>query len=145
MFIYMYLSYISFEEKEGWLVIFSPLDLVRPSESRSPAACPCRTADCRTPCCRTQRWGSRAGPTRAVLNEKNKSRPQPKCRKKETGARARRNFFDRGVFSGTGENGENSKSGPVLKMAVLIGKKKSHPLRTANEAPTAATRGQASP
>ncbi len=30
--------------------------------------------------------------TTAVLNEKI-SRPQPKCRKKETGARARRNFF----------------------------------------------------
>ncbi len=34
------------------------------------------------------------GQSRAVLNEK-KSRPQPKCRKKENGARARRKFFDR--------------------------------------------------
>ncbi len=32
---------------------------------------------------------------RVVLNEKKKSRPQPECRKKETGARAHRKIFDR--------------------------------------------------
>ncbi len=35
-----------------------------------------------------------------------------------------------GDFSGTGENGENSKSGPVLKRRSLT-EKKSRPLRTA--------------
>ncbi len=53
-----------------------------------------------------------------------KTRTQPKWRKKETGARARRKFFDqwfliRLFFSGKEKTSENSKSG----LAVLYGKK----------------------